>query len=89
MFKLPSMWNLIISTIIFFIAAWYVNRYLDEHEIPKGLTRGVLVLVLAYVASWGAGVIVDWGQEKIEGPRATAQTPGDLSLLLKSLGQGQ
>ena len=33
---LTSMSNLIISTIVFFIVAWFANRYLDEQGIPKG-----------------------------------------------------
>jgi len=89
MFALPSMWNLIISTIVFFIAAWYIHRYLDEQVIPKGMTRGILVFLLASLVSWGAGEAVDWTQEKIEGPQPTAQTSGDLSQLLKSIGQTQ
>jgi hypothetical protein len=83
------MLNLIISTIVFFIAAWFANRYLDEQGIPKGMTRGVLVLVLASLVSWGAGEMVDWAQVKIEGPQAAAQTSGDLSQLLKAVGQPQ
>jgi hypothetical protein len=83
------MLNLIISTIVFFIAAWFANRYLDAQGIPKGMTRGVLVLVLASLVSWGAGEIVDWAQVKIEGPQAAAQTSGDLSQLLKAAGQPQ
>lgn len=89
MFELPSMPNFIISTIVFFIAAWYINRHLDEHEIPKGMTRGLLVLVLASLVSWGAGEIVDWAQIKIEGPQAAAKPPEDLSQLLKAVGQAQ
>ncbi len=91
MFALPSMWNLIISTIVFFIAAWYVHRYLDEHGIPKGMTRGMLVFVLASLVSWGAGEVVDWTQEKIEGPQpqSAAQKSDDLSQLLKAVGQAQ
>ena len=54
------MLNLVISTIVFFVAAWFVNRYLDEQEIPKGLTRGVLVFLLAFFASWVTGAMVDW-----------------------------
>lgn len=76
------MLGLIISTIVFFVAAWYLNRYLDEQEIPKGMTRGMLVLVLASLVSFGSGAIVDWTQEKIEGPQAASDT--DLSRLLKS-----
>jgi len=89
MFTLPSMWNLIVSTIAFFIAAGYIHRYLDENGIPKGLTRGILVFALAYFVSWGVGEAVDWTQEKIAGPQPLAQTSGDLSQLLKALGQAQ
>lgn len=87
MFSLPSMWNLIISTIVFFIAAWYANRYLDEQEIPTGTTRGILVFVVASIVSWGAGEAADWTQEKIEGPQATAQNSGDFSQILKAVSQ--
>lgn len=89
MFTLPSIWNLIISTIVFFIAAWYIHRYLDEQEMPKGSTRGILVFALASLVSWGSGEAVDWAQEKIEGPRMAAQDPGELSQLLKTVEQAQ
>lgn len=83
------MLNLVISTIVFFVAAWFVNRYLDEQEIPKGLTRGVLVFLLAFFASWVTGAMVDWAQAKIEGPQAVAQDSVDLSRVLKAAGQQQ
>jgi hypothetical protein len=83
------MLNLIISTIVFFVASWYIKRYLDEQEIPKGMTRGMLVFTLAALVSWGAGALVDWAQDKIEGQQATAQTSGDLSQLLKAASQAQ
>lgn len=59
MFELPSLWNLIVSTIVFFIAAWYIRRYLEEQGIPKGATRGILVFTLASVVSWAAGELAD------------------------------
>lgn len=84
------MLNLIVSTIVFFIAAWFANRYLNEQGIPKGMTRGVLVFMLASLVSWGAGAIIDWAEVKIEGPQAAAaQDAGDLSRLLKAAGQQQ
>ncbi len=89
MFTLPSAWNLIVSTIVFFIAAGYIRRYLDEQGLPKGMTRGLLVFALAYLMSWGAGEIVDWSQEKIQGPQPAARTSDDLSQLLKAAGQMQ
>lgn len=64
MFALPSMSNLLISTIVFFIAVWYVRRYLDEQGIPAGMTCSILVFTLASLASWGAGETVDF----IQGP---------------------
>lgn len=78
------MLSIFISTIVFFITAWYFNRYLDEQGIPKGMTRGVLVLVLASLVSWGTGELVDWAQVRIEGPQAAAQNSGDLSQPLKA-----
>jgi hypothetical protein len=89
MFALPSMWNLIISTLVFFIAARYLHRFLEEQGLPKGMTRGTLVFALASLVSWGSGEMVDWTQEKIEGPQPAAQTSDDLSQLLKLVGQAQ
>jgi hypothetical protein len=83
------MLNLTISTIVFFIAAWFLNNYLDEQGIPKGLTRGLMVLVLASLMSWGAGWAVDWAQIKVEGPQASTQAPSGLTQLMKDAGQQQ
>ena len=89
MFELPSMWNLIISTIVFIIAAWYIHRYMDEQEIPKGMTRAISVFVLASIVSWVAGEAADWIQVKIQGPQPVSQNSGDLQQLLKAVGQAQ
>lgn len=86
MFELPSMWNLIISTIVFFIAIWYIRRFLDEQGIPKGMTRSLLTFTLAYLISWGAGEAVDWAIGK---PAPPAQQTGDLMQQLKAAGQEQ
>ena len=83
------MLNLTISTIVFFVAAWFLNGYLDEQGIPKGLTRGVVVLVLASLMSWVVGWGVDWAQMKIEGPQASVQPPSGLTQLMKDAGQQQ
>lgn len=84
MLALPSMWSLIISTAVFFVAVWYMRRYLEEQGIPKGMTRSMLVLTLASLVSWGAGEALDWTQKKIEGPQPKTQASGDLSQLLGS-----
>ncbi len=89
MLTLPSMWNLIISTLVFFIAVWHLRRYLDEQGIPKGMTRTLLVFTLAYLLAWGAGEVADWANETIEGEPSTEQTQNDLQQLLKATGQTQ
>ena len=83
------MWNLIISTIVFFVAARYLRRYLDEQGLPKGVTRGALVLAVATLVSCAAGDVVNWTQEKVEGTHAADDTSVDVTQLLKDLGQPQ
>jgi hypothetical protein len=86
MFTIPSMWNIIISTIVFIIAAWYFHRLLDAQGIPKGMVRGLVVFVLAYVVSWGSGELVDWAREKMYGPEPVSQTQKELTELLNASG---
>lgn len=87
MFSLPSIWNLVISTIVFFVVAWYVRRFLDEQGALDGTKRGILVFAIASLVSFGAGEAVDWSQEKIEGKKLTAKNSGDLPQLMKVINQ--
>jgi hypothetical protein len=73
MLTLPSIWNLIISTLVLFIAARYINRYLNEQGIPKSMARDILVLALALLGAWGAGAAADWAQETLEGQQEEKQ----------------
>ncbi|HYR05192.1 MAG TPA: hypothetical protein VEP71_00765 [Gallionella sp.] len=72
MFALPSMWNLIVTTIVFFVSAWYINRYLDKQEMPKGMIHGLLVFLLASVVSWCTGELV----AVVLGTQSVVQTTG-------------
>ena len=83
------MLSLIISTIVFFTAAWYFKRYLEAQEIPKGMTRGMMVFTLAALVSYGTAALMDWVQGKIEVPQAASQTSGDVSRMLKAAGQAR
>ncbi len=87
MFTLPSLWNLIISTIVFFIAVRYIKRYLEEQGLPKGITRGTLVFSLASLVSWGSGELVGWVERNITGTQPAVQTQDELSQLLKMVDQ--
>jgi len=88
LFTLPSMWNLIISTIVFSIVAKYVHVHLHKRGIPEGKKRNLWVLAVASLLSWGAGEAADWTHEKIEvSPPAVVQPVSDNSPLLKAVDQ--
>lgn len=49
---------LLLSTAAFFIASHYLKRYMDEHDLPRGSTRTVLVFALALACAYGVDAIV-------------------------------
>jgi len=73
------MWNLIISTIVFSIAAKYVHRHLHGRGIQAGKKRNLWVLAIASLLSWGAGEAADWTHERIEGTPLAVQSSDDNS----------
>ncbi len=54
------MLGIVLPTIAFFVASYFIKRYLDEIGIPKGMVRGMLVFVLALAVAYGVYFIVDW-----------------------------
>ena len=54
------MWSLVISTIVYFVASFFLGRYLNDMGIPKGFTRSVGVFCLAVLAAYASGAAVDW-----------------------------
>ncbi|HTP62695.1 MAG TPA: hypothetical protein VMJ14_11495 [Burkholderiales bacterium] len=54
------MWSIVISTIVFFAASFFLKRYLDQNDFPKGMTRNVGVFALAAAASYAAAAAIDW-----------------------------
>jgi hypothetical protein len=55
-----SILSLVLSTVAFFVARYYINGYLEESGLPKGMTRSMVVFTLAVAVSYGVGVVVDW-----------------------------
>ncbi len=52
--------DIVVSTIAFFIASFFVKRYLDDMGIPKGMTRNAMVFALALLASYIVQAAFDW-----------------------------
>jgi hypothetical protein len=50
---------LVVSTIAFFVAAFFIKRRLEEMDIPAGLTRNALVISLSLALSYVVALIVD------------------------------
>ena len=82
MFVLPSLWNLIISTLVFILVAKYFRIYLEGKGLAKGMARGTLVFAVAYLLSWGSAEIVDWTEAKISVPLPATQNPDYLQKIL-------
>ena len=51
--------GLVASTIAFFAASYFIKRWMDENDIPKGMTRNLTVFTLAIAIAYGVGWIVD------------------------------
>jgi uncharacterized membrane protein len=51
--------SLVISTIVYVIAAYLIKRKLEEMDIPKGVTRGTVVFVGAAIVAYAAAYLVD------------------------------
>jgi hypothetical protein len=54
------MTGFVLSTIAFFAASYFIRRYLDEIGVPKTMTRGLVVFILALAIAYGIAFIVDW-----------------------------
>lgn len=54
------MLSIILSTLAYFLASYYIRRYLDDIGIPKGLTRGVLIFSLALIIAYAVALAVDY-----------------------------
>lgn len=54
------MLGIVLSTIAFFVAGFFIRRYLDEIGIPKTMVRGMMVFVLALAVAYGVTFVVGW-----------------------------
>ena len=55
-----AMTSLIVSTIAYFIAAFFIRQWLNSMDIPRTLTRGIVIFVGAAAVSYGVAIVLDW-----------------------------
>jgi hypothetical protein len=51
--------GLIASTIAFFVASYFIKRWMDDNDMPKGMTRNAAIFALALIIAYGVGWLVD------------------------------
>jgi hypothetical protein len=51
--------SIVVSTIAFFVASYYLRRWADDNDIPKGMTRNITVFTVAIALAYGVAWIVD------------------------------
>jgi hypothetical protein len=51
--------SLLVSTIAFFAASYFIKRWMDDNDIPKGVTRSLTVFALAIAIAYGVAWLVD------------------------------
>jgi uncharacterized membrane protein len=77
--------DLIFSTIVFLLVGFVARRYLDHQGIPPGITRTLLVLVLATAASFAASALLSWMMDE---PGTDTQLLQQAQTLQQSLSGG-
>ncbi len=53
------MLSLVLSTLAFFAASFFIKRQLEGMDIPKGVTRSMLVFALALAVAYGVAALVN------------------------------
>jgi hypothetical protein len=53
------MLSLVVSTLAFFVFGYFIKRWADENDIPKGMTRNVSIFVVALALAYGAAWLVE------------------------------
>ena len=51
--------SLVVSTFAFVAFSYYLKRWADDNDLPRGMTRSTSILVVAGVFSYGVAWLVD------------------------------
>jgi len=52
--------SLVVSTVVYFVAAFFIKRRLEAMDIPRGMTRTLTIFCLALLVAYGAAAALDW-----------------------------
>jgi hypothetical protein len=52
--------SLVVSTIAYFVASYGIKRQLDDIDVPKSMTRSILIFCAALMIAYMVAAAVDW-----------------------------
>jgi hypothetical protein len=53
--------GIVVSTIAFLVAGFYLRRWAEANDMPRGMTLNVCIFIAAIAIAYGVG----WGVDKI------------------------
>ena len=53
------MLSIVVSTVAFFVFGYFIKRWADDNDIPKGMTRNISIFVAALALAYAVAWIVD------------------------------
>lgn len=53
------MLSIVVSTIAFFVSSYFIKRWAEANDLPKGMTLNVSVFVAAIAFAYGVAWIMD------------------------------
>jgi hypothetical protein len=53
------MLSLAVSTAAFFVFGYFLRRWADENDVPKGMTRNISIFVVALALAYGVAWLVN------------------------------
>jgi VIT1/CCC1 family predicted Fe2+/Mn2+ transporter len=51
--------SILASTVAFFVASYFIKRWVEDNDIPKGMTRSITIFTLAAALACSVGWLVD------------------------------
>jgi len=51
--------SLVVSTVAFFALSYFIKRWADANDIPRGMTRNVSIFAVALILAYGVAWVVD------------------------------
>jgi hypothetical protein len=53
------MLSIVVSTIAFLAFSYFIKRWADDNDLPKGMTRNLAVFAVALILAYGVALVVD------------------------------